>query len=500
MNDSSVDTDTHHASTTKPLKLPTMRLRFLLHIVFVILIACFAYMYSSVDVDDDKKIFQVCVLCEPSPITYMSGQASRFRLLFQHLSDHHHETHKLQLVTADVVHPNPPTSCFDDKIPIHYTIGFRTTQYKSLTLSFDATLKTFRVLWPFTTTWENRFDLIHVSSPGFLIVPAILASQIYQIPLLMSYHTHIPIYARSYFRYPWNNFAEVLAWWAISALHYFADLTLVTSPQIAAEFQEHSSSSSSSSISDSELLQVWKKGVDTIKFHPKYRDNTMRNRMSNNNPDDFLLVHIGRLGKEKRLKDLKGILEEINRRRRDHTVVNDDNITRTTRLCIVGSGPEEDFLKNYLQGTDTIFLGRLDGLELSQAFASGDVFVMPSDSETLGFVVLESMASGVPVVAAKAGGPIDLIDDTKTGHLVPTGDVMAFVDRIEALKNDPSSLRRFSIACRRETERWSWYSSMEQIVEDSYPKCVENFTSRRLSQRLLRWMGWTTTTRKSKAS
>jgi sulfoquinovosyltransferase len=477
-----------------------MRVIFSLHIVFVILIACFAYMYSPVDVDDDvdddKKIFQVCVLCEPSPITYMSGQASRFRLLFKHLSDHHHDTHKLQLVTADVVHPNPPTSCFDDKIPIHYTVGFRTTQYESLTLSFDATLKTFRVLWPFTTSWENRFDLIHVSSPGFLIVPAILASQIYQIPLLMSYHTHIPIYARSYFFYPWNNFAEVLAWWAISALHHFADLTLVTSPQIAAEFQEHSSTSTSTT-SDNELLQVWKKGVDTIKFHPKYKEVTMRNRMSHNNPDDFLLVHIGRLGKEKRLKDLKGILEEINRRRRDHTVVNDDTITRTTRLCIVGSGPEEDFLKNHFQGTDTIFLGRLDGLELSQAFASGDVFVMPSDSETLGFVVLESMASGVPVVAAKAGGPIDLIDDTKTGYLVPTGDVMAFVDRIEALKNDHSSLRRFSIAGRKETERWSWYSSMEQIVEDSYPKCVENFTSRRFSQRLLRWMGWTTRTTSS---
>jgi sulfoquinovosyltransferase len=448
---------------------------------------------SSVDVDDDddKKIFQVCVLCEPSPITYMSGQASRFRLLFQHLSDHHHETHKIQLVTADVVHPNPPTSCFDDKIPIHYTIGFRTTQYKSLTLSFDATLKTFRVLWPFTTTGEeNRFDLIHVSSPGFLIIPAILASQIYQIPLLMSYHTHIPIYARSYFQYPLNNLAEVLAWWAISTLHYFADLTLVTSPQIAAEFQEHCSMNSSS-----DLLQVWKKGVDTIKFHPKYKDDTMRNRMSNNNPDDFLLVHIGRLGKEKRLKDLKGILEEINRRRLDHTVGNNgDTNTRTTRLCIVGNGPEQDFLKNYFQGTDTVFLGRLDGLELSRAFASGDVFVMPSDSETLGFVVLESMASGVPVVAAKAGGPIDLIDDTNTGYLVPTGDVIAFVDRIETLRNDPSSLRRISIACRKETERWSWYSSMEQIVEDSYPKCVENFISRRFSQRLFRWMGWTTRT------
>jgi len=190
------------------------------------------------------------------------------------------------------------------------------------------------------------------------------------------------------------------------------------------------------------------------------------------NPDDLLLVYIGRLGKEKRLKDLRGVLEEMGKR---HIPM---------RLCIVGSGPEEDELRRYFEGTPTVFTGRLDGIELSKAFASGDVFCMPSDSETLGFVVLESMASGVPCVAANVGGPVDLIDDRFTGYLVPPGDAITFADRLEKLRNNPELREKMSVAGREETQRWSWYASMNDIREQAYPECIENFRSKRTSQRL----------------
>ncbi len=415
--------------------------------------------------DNNNDRLQICILCEPSPITYMSGLASRFRLLMQHFSDHCYGTHKLQLITSDAVHPSPPLDCFDGKIPIHYTLGFCPPQYKAATLSFDASLKTLRILFPFRT----RFDLIHVSSPGMFLFPAILASQIYQIPLLMSYHTHLPVYARSYFPYPFNYVLEYLAWCALLIVHWFADLTLVTSPQIADEFREHYERASLPTIP----LRVWRKGVDTKKFHPKNRDLKMRIRMAaGGNPNDLLLVYIGRLGKEKRLKDLRGVLEEIGKR---HIPM---------RLCIVGSGPEEDELRRYFEGTPTVFTGRLDGIELSKAFASGDVFCMPSDSETLGFVVLESMASGVPCVAANVGGPVDLIDDRFTGYLVPPGDAITFADRLEKLRNNPELREKMSVAGREETQRWSWYASMNDIREQAYPECIENFRSKRTSQRL----------------
>lgn len=83
------------------------------------------------------------------------------------------------------------------------------------------------------------------------------------------------------------------------------------------------------------------------------------------------------------------------------------------RLALVGGGPDSEPLKEHFKGTRTVLTGQMTGEALSQAFASADVFVMPSETETLGFVVLESMASGVPVVGADAGGIPDLIDDGK---------------------------------------------------------------------------------------
>ena len=156
-----------------------------------------------------------------------------------------------------------------------------------------------------------------------------------------------------------------------------------------------------------------------------------------------------------------------------------------TRLCIVGSGPQDEELRDYFQGTPTIFLGRMDGLELSQAFASGDIFVMPSDSETLGFVVLESMASGVPCVAAKAGGLIDLIQDGSTGFLVPPGDIDAFCQSIQKLHQTPDLYQSMLQAGRLETEEWSWEASMEQVRSIIYPLALQNF-SNRWEQRIFR--------------
>merc|ERR1719469_296876 len=97
----------------------------------------------------------------------------------------------------------------------------------------------------------------------------------------------------------------------------------------------------------------------------------MRERMTDGHPDAFLMVHVGRLGAEKRLKDMRPVLERL----------------PTARLCIVGTGPYEEELKEHFKGTRTVFTGQLSGDELSSAYASGDMFLMPSDSETLGFLV-----------------------------------------------------------------------------------------------------------------
>lgn len=183
--------------------------------------------------------------------------------------------------------------------------------------------------------------------------------------------------------------------------------------------------------------------------------------MSDGNPDDFLMVYVGRLGAEKRLKDIKPILERM----------------PNARLCIVGGGPQAEELHKHFEGTNTVFTGQLSGDDLSSAFASADAFVMPSDSETLGFVVLESMASGVPVVGANAGGIPNLIKEGVDGYLVEPGDTDAFVDRLEKLR-DQKLREAMGIAARKEAERWSWEAATSVLRNVQYERAMINFHSR----------------------
>jgi sulfoquinovosyltransferase len=228
-------------------------------------------------------------------------------------------------------------------------------------------------------------------------------------------------------------------------------------------------------------VDVWRKGIDTERFDPKFKSMDMRKRMSDGHPDDFLMVYVGRLGAEKRLKDIKEMLARM----------------PNARLAIVGRGPQEAELKEWFAGTKTVFCGQLDGDELSQAFASADVFCMPSDSETLGFVVLESMASGVPVVGAAAGGIPDLISDGETGYLVPPGDTDAFCAKMQSLATDTTLRTQMGKAARQEAERWGWEAATSYLRNVQYEKALLNFHSRAFgglgrprSGSMWRLLGW----------
>jgi sulfoquinovosyltransferase len=399
---------------------------------------------------------KIMILSDPSPITYMSGQSMRFRTLLEHIV-HMFPHDRVHLVTCDTNNSDPPTSCYDRKVPIFYTRGFRLPQYKALSVSFDWTARVLRL------SGKYDYDLIHVSSPGGLVVPAILASRLRGIPLVMSYHTHLPAYVRIYFASPWNKVLEWIAWRIIQSTHSWADLTVVTSPQMGDELQQHGIPN-----------VIWPKGVNTTQFHPRFQSQKMKSRMMDGKSDAFLLVYIGRLAKEKRLLHLKPMLEKL----QDRSI--------PVHLCIVGEGPEAEDLQSHFRGTPTTFLGSLTGVPLSQAFASGDVFVMPSDSETLGFVVMESMASGVPVVASKTGGLIDLIRDGETGFLVPPDDTDAFVTRIETLHRNRDLRMAMSKSGRALAEEWSWGASMDFLRLSAYSQAKDCF-SNRLSQHVSMW-------------
>lgn len=436
-----------------------------------------------------RQPLKICLLVEPSPFSYTSGYANRFQELIHYLVKN---GDTVEVITTEAVNVHHRVSEWRG-VPVHHTFGVRLPWYPLLSVSMDWTLQIPRVLRRFQP------DLIHVSSPGLLVLAAALYAKLWGIPLVASYHTHLPVYVRSHYLSnapTWaKSLLEQLVWSLIGLVHGAgADLTVVPSPQIRNELIAHAGI-------DPERIHVWNKGIDTERFHPHYRSDMWRRHLEEllpklqsdsvdtvnydfRPPSTFWLLYVGRLGREKRLHVLKDVLQQL---------------PRNVALCFVGTGPDESNLKRHFHDTRTIFVGQLHGTNLSQAFASADAFVMPSDSETLGFVVLESLASGVPVVALKAGGLIDLIHDNVTGYFVdPTNEnaedeVNNFVRRIRSLMEDPTLREKMGRNARIATLPWSWEASMAQLRSHDYPAAIHNFhcRPRRRHHYHRRWSGWT---------
>lgn len=221
--------------------------------------------------------------------------------------------------------------------------------------------------------------------------------------------------------------------------------------------------------------QEWRKAVDSEAFHPRHRSAAMRARLlspsgataSTSAPADAptddapadapLLLYVGRLGHEKNLPFLCGVLRRC----------------PGARLAVVGDGPARAEVEAQLAEAApgrVRFLGCLKGAELGAAFASADVFVMPSETETLGFVVLEAMASGLPVVAVRAGGIPDIVTrDGENGFLYAPGDEEGAARAVRRLARSEALRRRVGAAAREESARWDWAAATGHMLETQYP-------------------------------
>mmetsp|Transcript_652 Transcript_652/g.873 ORF Transcript_652/g.873 Transcript_652/m.873 type:complete len:507 (-) Transcript_652:111-1631(-) len=402
---------------------------------------------STSNADDDAPPLKrhpprkICLMIEPTPFTHVSGYANRFKEMLRYLAK---AGDMVEVITTDDRTPEKDLPKTSFGYPVQHTQGFTFPLYNQITLTLDLPeMKGAKVID------RLKPDLIHVTSPGFFLFAAMFYARVMRVPLVMSYHTHLPNYGKNYLGFIPG--IEEFAWKLLRFAHSRADLTLVTSPQMKEELVANGIP----------RVQVWRKGIDTTRFHPRFRDEDMRRRMSNDNPDDFLLVYVGRLGAEKRLKDIKGVMDRM----------------PGARLCVVGKGPQMEELKEHFDETRTVFMGQMGGDDLSKAFASADAFVMPSDSETLGFVVLESMASGVPVVGARAGGIPHIIDDENTGFLVTPGDTEGFVACLKKLQ-DKVFCEEMGRRARKEAERWGWEAATSVLRNVQYERAMLNFHSR----------------------
>lgn len=283
---------------------------------------------------------------------------------------------------------------------------------------------------------DFRPDIVHAVNPVWIGGYGVLASRRRDIPLLASFHTDLPKYTEEMGIKALKPTAEGI----IRFLHNQAEVNLATSAQMVQRARDVGV----------RRMQMWPKAVDTVNYRPDRFSREMRERLTDGHPDAPLVLYVGRLSKEKNLSDLLEPIRQL--------------APAGVRLAFVGSGPYRAELEAMFAGTPTVFSGYMSGDELAAAFASADVFAFPSTTETLGFVAMESMASGVPVVGADAGGIPFVIDHGVNGFLVPPRDPAAMTQRLRELIDNPELRRQFSIAGRAESERHSWRSATEALI------------------------------------
>ncbi|GAU35678.1 hypothetical protein TSUD_162500 [Trifolium subterraneum] len=371
---------------------------------------------------------RIALFVEPSPFAYVSGYKNRFQNFIKCLREMGDE---VMVVTT---HKGVPQEFHGAKVIGSWS--FPLPWYQNVPLSL--------ALSPRIISEVARFkpDIIHASSPGIMVFGALIIAKLLCVPIVMSYHTHVPV---------------------------AADLTLVPSVAIGRDLQ-------AARVTAANKIRLWNKGVDSDSFHPRYRSHEMRLRLSNGEPEKPLIVHVGRLGVEKSLDFLKGLMDKL----------------PEARIAFVGDGPYREELEKMFEGMPVVFTGMLLGEELSQAYASGDVFVMPSESETLGFVVLEAMSSGIPVVGARAGGIPDIIpadQEGKTGYLYNPGNLDDCLSKLKPLLFNKELRETIGKAARNEMEKFDWKAATRKVRNEQYNAAIWFWRKKRaILFRPLQWI------------
>lgn len=273
-------------------------------------------------------------------------------------------------------------------------------------------------------------DVVHLASPFILGWQALRAAQELDLPTVALYQTEVPSYAARY-KMPWLT---QRLWEHVRAIHTAADLSLVPSTFSYSQLESLGV----------ERLKISGRGVDTVQFTPSRRNAQFRRAVAPNG--EVIIGYVGRLAAEKQVADLQALADMKN-----------------TRLVIVGSGPLQGELRTLLPNAH--FTGFLSGDRLAEVMASMDVFVHPGASETFCQTIQEAMACGVPVVAVGRGGPLDLVDSSRTGWLYQPGNLQELRERVSDLAYDDAKRAAFASAAHAQVQGRSWFQIGEQLLQ-----------------------------------
>lgn len=285
---------------------------------------------------------------------------------------------------------------------------------------------------------EENFapDIVHLHSPCTLGLAGIAFARARGIPVVATYHTHFPLYLK-YHGFSW------LAPSARAYLRYFynrCDAVLVPSKGLCRELHENGIRN----------IRYVPHGVDISQFHRRFASRERRvGLLGAKENATTILLFVGRLVWEKNLRLMVDALRPLLKSRSD------------IALVIAGTGPAEEELRTMLP--EAHFLGFRTGRELSEIYASSDIFVFPSDTETFGNVTLEALASGLPCVVADAGGSSDLVQNGKNGFKTHPQNLDDFRNAVLELLDDQSLRHRMAEEAFLSAQQSSWDAVLERM-------------------------------------
>jgi phosphatidylinositol alpha 1,6-mannosyltransferase len=289
--------------------------------------------------------------------------------------------------------------------------------------------------------------IVHVAAPDFLGLGALNYARARGIPAVASFHTRFDTYPRyyglkalegaitAYMRYFYARCARVYA----------------PSPSMVEELKRDRIGTD---------IRLWTRGVDHALFNPGRRDLAWRRSLGFAD-DDVVVAFVGRLVLEKGIDVFAAAVKAA------------QQDAARIRALIVGEGPARDHFAASLPGA--VFTGHLDGETLARAYASADIFLNPSVTETFGNVTLEAMASGLPTVAAAASGSRSLIADGETGFLIADArNVAAFASALVALADESALRARMSAASLKAAQIFDWDAILDGLLDDYRAAMIGN--------------------------
>lgn len=281
---------------------------------------------------------------------------------------------------------------------------------------------------------EFRPDIIQVAVPAPLSFFGILYARRRRLPLVSSYHTHFVDYL------PYYHLGALsrAAWGLLRRFHNAGVRTYVPTGLCLERLRNLGFMN----------LELWERGLDAESFSPQFQSREERARWAAD--DEFLCLYVGRLVADKDLRVLADALAHVRAK------------GLKLRCVFAGDGPLLPELKRKLPLDH--FPGFVRGAALAKLYASSDLFVFPSPNETFGNVVLEAMASGLPVLAVAAGGPVELVDHGRSGRLVKPGDAQAFADALRSLARDAGLRRSMGAHGLARSQKYHWRAVHGRLI------------------------------------